>query len=381
MRADVLPLEATLSIRQLLPEDVFASNVIQNAESPYIIVPPVWLNPEHARRLRERLAPQSLIFSFFLEAVNLSALPQLLAHLQAGDGVLILIDQIPKPQQVDILKRIWQADTQGQLKVTFKNSRDWPYEEGVKSLPWFLRDRVQECQHELFFQNELIQFEEKDDAYELPVVKVSLVTQGLVHLERWKEELSFRFWCSPHWVFSCMRVVAGWMAVVSSSLWRLKVPFEYVYWKLMGRYWIVKEVFRRVYWLLYQMYWWLYAAAGWVKSQIWKLKVPFEFIYWQTRNVIWFLRAHVWKLKAPYYFMREQIWKLKMPIYVVKSHVWKLKVPFYIVNSHLWKWELIYWKVRRPLVAFGLWISYPIRKIYWFGHYQYRKRILGEVQP
>ena len=181
----------------------------------------------------------------------------------------------------------------------------------------------------VFFQNELIEFKEKAATAEVPAVQVGWSTQALVHAERIKEEISFRYWCSPHWFFRILRFIGDLKTKIFASLWRLKIPFEYIYWKVVSRVWLFQ-----------QLYWLGYSAFGFIKSHIWRLKIPFEFTYWCARHVGWWIRRNAWKLKAPLYFVRAQSWRLRAPYYFVMKHIWKLQVPFHFLRLHLWKIQI-----------------------------------------
>lgn len=275
MRAQVLPLEAILSIRQLQSKDAFAWNSLIVPAQDWLIVPPVWLSEEHIKNVREQMNTGCVGFSYFLEDVCIGNLQKFLAHIQCGDRVLILIDQIPKPHQIEILKQVWQSDTGMHLYVTFKQEQDWPLEEGKKSLPWFLRDRVCDCSTKLFFVTELNQLSlAKKEPVDAVVAPIPIVSKFFARLEELKESWSYMFWCSPHAVFRTMRMSREIFLHTLSVLWFFKVPFEFLYWRSLRLYGDFKQVYYR-----------------WMLAQAWRLKMPFIFLYWRAYTVKWQVRV------------------------------------------------------------------------------------------
>jgi len=347
MQPYVLPLEAALSIRKLQTVDVWTAQLEVPANTSSIIVPPIWLDEDQVSAIRKSLRPREVVFSYFLEDVRAENLQKFLQHISHGDHLLILIDQLPKPQQIEILKRIWQADLKQHLKVILKDSREWPFEEGLKSLPWFLRDRMLSFNPELFFLNELITFEPKMEEQAVSAPSIGLATQWFVYLERLKEELSFRFWCSPHWTFQILRHLRAVVLFVFSYLWYVKVPLEYGYWFLIGRFQVLEQFF-----------WKLRALYGGIKRRIWYIKVPFEFIFWQVRNFFGFVRSHFWIWKKPVYWLHKHLWKIKKPLYWLRSRLWLLLKPFYFISRHFWKIKKPYHFVRR--------YTWVLKKPYYF---------------
>lgn len=354
MRGQMLPFEAILSIRKLQSTGAFSLPPLSDEESSScILVPPVWLGDEHIQQARVLAGETQLAFSYFLEDIRIENLQKFLRHIHQGDRLLVLIDQLPKPQQIEILKHIWQADVGEHLFVTLKEGQDWPFEEGLKSLPWFLRDRIFKCSQDLFFSNELIQFQENVEKVETFSMEVTPLMKFVAKMEVVREEWSFRFWCSPHWTFQVLRFLRGKILGVFSILWYLKVPFEYVYWRAIPR---------------------LSVLYRFVKSNLWRFKKPFEFVYWQIKSRIWLI----------------PVWYQKMC-----SHLWKAKLPYYFVLQHAWKWKLVYIKIkilywqgyslgcrsRTQLVYVWSVMLFPMKKCYWFARFQFRKRILGEFNP
>lgn len=343
----VLPLEAALSIRKLQTVDVWAPDIEIPTDVSSVVVPPVWLDENHVEAIRKLARPREVFFSYFLEDVRAENLQKFLQHISCGDHLLILVDQLPKPQQMEILKRIWQADPQERLQVTLKDSRDWPFEEGLKSLPWFLRDRVLAFNPELFFLNELIAFEVKADDASVSAPAVGWKTKWTVRTEKLKEDISFQFWCSSHWSFRLLRQIRAAVLFVFSILWYVKVPFEKIYWQLVGRYNVMEQLF-----------WKLRAVYGNLERKLWYAKVPFEFTYWRVSQFFSFISSYLWLSTEPFYWLRSRLWKCKMPFYWLQSHLWWCKKPFYFLSEHLWRLKKPYYFVRR-----NIWV---VKKPYYF---------------
>ncbi len=353
MRVRALPLEAILSIRKLQPVDAFSwSSVVGNTEE-CVVVPPVWLSEEHVLRIREKLQSSQLGFSYLLEDVHSGHLQKFLQHIQQREKVLILIDQLPRPPQIEVLKKIWQEDTNRSLRVTFKEGQDWPVEEGKKSLPWFLRDRVCEGDSQLFFSNDLIRFNPISDKKEVFVVRVPASVQFLAQIERAKEQLAFQFWCSPHWSFKIMRMLR--LVFIRVFFCCFKMPIEYLYWKWVG-----------------------------VGAHFWRLKMPFVFMFWHIKSLEWRIPVMWGRLQQSYWRTYENHALFRRMISVFLPRSWKngfvcFKAWFYHTTRSLyWQWKPRIWIGSRQLLG---WALFPIIKCYWFCRYQYRKRILGELNP
>ncbi len=374
MRTQMLPLEAILSIRKLQPEDAVSWSLNSVSLDERVIVPPVWLNEEHIEQVRSAIGSSRISFSYFIEDVRIENLQKLLQHIHRGDHLLILIDQLPKPQQVEILKHIWQADRSERLFVVLKEESDWPFEEGKKSLPWFLRDRIHVYSQDLFFFNDLIQFKAREDDEVTLAAKVEPFIKLQAMLEGLKESWSYYFWCSPHFVFRYLRFLRQSFLSFTSILWYFKMPFEYLYWKGVNKWW-----------------WQTVGSARLIYSHKWRLKIPFTYLYWQIKGAQWRIPVAYGRLKQTFlhsYYRFRSRYHEKLELRAVRfRHAcsWKWKLLGLEWRSLCHDWKSFYWKWK-PIVFYklkhiGEWLLFPITKCYHFVRYQYRKRILGELNP
>ena len=185
------------------------------------------------------------------------------------------------------------------------------------------------------------------------------------------------------------------MLRLKSFSWRLKIPFQPLYyrvrhicrtcpiyiWRLWSLRWYLKMPFIKVAsFILYQLETRFKRSP--LKSFSWRLKTPFQPLYYMVRHIcrmcfVYMLRlkSFSWRLKTPFqplYYMVRHICRMCF-VYMLrlKSFSWRLKIPFqplyYMVRHicrmcpiYIWRLWSLRWYLKMPFIKVASFILYQL---------------------
>ncbi len=163
------------------------------------------------------------------------------------------------------------------------------------------------------------------------------------------------------------------------QLWRLRVAWE----NLLSQRWRIRATLEKI----FPQYWRIRAAFRNLLSQRWRLRVAWENLLsqsWRIRVALGNLLSQRWRLRVAWENLLSQSWRIRVLIErlvgfwrKLNSQTWRLKVALLRFSGET---RSAFYLSKSFTFSFLRLVTYPIRKLYYAGSYQWNKRIRGKIE-